>query len=207
MVITIQCGLNMLNYLWAAMILIGIVYGVATGNVSGVSEGLIEGGGDAVSLAITMLGIISLWMGLMNIAMKSGLIDSIQRKMYPVIRWLFPTVPKEHPATQYITVNIIANLFGLGWAATPAGLEAMKELSDVSDKKAGHHVEWASDAMCTFLVINISSIQLIPVNIIAYRAQYGSVSPTSIIIPGLIATTISTAAGILFCKIAGRKKK
>lgn len=195
----------MLNYLWAAMILVGIVYGIATGNVSGVSDGLIEGGGEAVSLAITMLGIISLWMGLMNIAMKSGLIAVIERRIYPVIRWLFPSVPKEHAATGYITMNIIANLFGLGWAATPAGLNAMKELSKLSDSRAGHHVETATDDMCTFLVINISSIQLIPVNIIAYRAQYGSVSPSAIIIPGLIATTISTGAGIIFCKIAATR--
>ena len=194
-------GVLMLNYLWAFMILAGVIYGTVTGNVESLSNGIIEGGGEAVSLCITMLGIVSIWTGLMNIAQKSGLIASFQKKISPAIRWLFPSVPSEHPAAEYIAMNLIANICGLGWAATPAGLKTMEQLSALQDDKAGHHVTVASDAMCTFLVINISSIQLIPVNIIAYRAQYGSVNPAAIIVPGIIATTVSTAAGIIFCKL------
>lgn len=112
----------MLNYLWAFMILAGVIYGTVTGNIEAVSSGLIEGGGEAVSLCITMLGIVSLWTGLMNIAQKSGLIASLKRKISPLIKFLFPDVPMSHPAAEYIAMNMIANLCGLGWAATPAGL-------------------------------------------------------------------------------------
>ncbi len=197
----------MLNYLWAFMIIAGVVYGTVTGRIESVSNGFIEGGGEAVSLCITMLGIVSLWTGLMNIAGKSGLISSLQRKMSPIIKWLFPGVPKGHPAAEYIAMNLIANLCGLGWAATPAGLKAMEALAALQDERAGYHVTKASDEMCTFLIINISSIQLIPVNIIAYRAEYGSVNPAAIIIPGMIATTISTLVAVIFCKIKSSKNK
>lgn len=195
----------MLNFLWAGMILLGVAYGAAAGRIEDVSNGFIEGGGEAVSLCITMLGIVSLWTGVMEIARKSGLIAGLKKKIVPLIKWLFPDVPPEHPASEYIAINLIANFCGLGWAATPAGLKAMEALAALQDERAGHHVTNASDAMCAFLVINISSIQLIPVNIIAYRAEYGSVNPAAIIIPGIIATTISTLAGVIFCKIKYRK--
>ena len=196
---------GMLNFLWAGMILLGVAYGAAAGRIEDVSNGFIEGGGEAVSLCITMLGIVSLWTGVMEIARKSGLIAGIKKKIAPLIKWLFPDVPPEHPASEYIAINLIANFCGLGWAATPAGLKAMEALAALQDERAGHHVTNASDAMCAFLVINISSIQLIPVNIIAYRAEYGSVNPAAIIIPGIIATTISTLAGVIFCKIKYKK--
>lgn len=196
---------GMLNFLWAGMILLGVAYGAAVGRIEDVSNGFIEGGGEAVSLCITMLGIVSLWTGVMEIARKSGLIAGLKKKIAPLIKWLFPDVPPEHPASEYIAINLIANFCGLGWAATPAGLKAMEALAALQDERAGHHVTNASDAMCAFLVINISSIQLIPVNIIAYRAEYGSVNPAAIIIPGIIATTISTLAGVIFCKIKYRK--
>lgn len=195
----------MLNFLWAGMILLGVAYGAAAGRIEDVSNGFIEGGGEAVSLCITMLGIVSLWTGVMEIARKSGLIAGLKKKIAPLIKWLFPDVPPDHPASEYIAINLIANFCGLGWAATPAGLKAMEALAALQDERAGHHVTNASDAMCAFLVINISSIQLIPVNIIAYRAEYGSVNPAAIIIPGIIATTISTLAGVIFCKIKYRK--
>lgn len=197
----------MLNYLWAFMIAGGVVYGVCTGRVEAVSDAFITGGGEAVSLCITMLGIISLWTGVMNIAVKSGLTDVFQKKITPVISWLFPDVPEKHPARKYIALNFVANICGLGWAATPAGLKAMEELSALQNEEKGYHADSLSDAMCMFLVINISSIQLIPITIIAYRAQYGSVRPASVILPGLIATVISTAAGIIFSKILYRKKR
>ena len=196
---------GMLNFLWAGMILLGVAYGAEAGRIEDVSNGFIEGGGEAVSLCITMLGIVSLWTGVMEIARKSGLIAGLKKKIAPLIKWLFPDVPPEHPASEYIAINLIANFCGLGWAATPAGLKAMEALAALQDERAGHHVTNASDAMCAFLVINISSIQLIPVNIIAYRAEYGSVNPAAIIIPGIIATTISTLAGVIFCKIKYRK--
>lgn len=196
----------MLNYLWAAMIIIGIVYGSITGNIEVVGNAAIDSGKDAVSLCITMLGVVTMWTGIMKIATNCGIIAAASRKLSPFITFLFPRLPKNHIVRESITTNFIANIFGLGWAATPAGLKAMKELAVLNDNGDNKSYKWASDEMCTFLVINISSLQLIPINIIAYRSQYGSVNPTGIIVPAIIATTISTAVGIIFCKIMSRKK-
>ncbi len=196
----------MLNYLWAAMIIIGIVYGSITGNIEVVGNAAIDSGKDAVSLCITMLGVVTMWTGIMKIATNCGIIAATSRKLSPFITFLFPRLPKNHIVRESITTNFIANIFGLGWAATPAGLKAMKELAALNDNGDNKSYKWASDEMCTFLVINISSLQLIPINIIAYRSQYGSVNPTGIIVPAIIATTISTAVGIIFCKIMSRKK-
>lgn len=196
----------MLNYLWAAMIIIGIVYGSITGNIEVVGNAAIDSGKDAVSLCITMLGVVTMWTGIMKIATNCGIIAAASRKLSPFITFLFPRLPKNHIVRESITTNFIANIFGLGWAATPAGLKAMKELAALNDNGDNKSYKWASDEMCTFLVINISSLQIIPINIIAYRSQYGSVNPTGIIVPAIIATTISTAVGIIFCKIMSRKK-
>ena len=197
---------ELLNYLWAAMIIIGIVYGSITGNIEVVGNAAIDSGKDAVSLCITMLGVVTMWTGIMKIATNCGIIAAASRKLSPFITFLFPRLPKNHIVRESITTNFIANIFGLGWAATPAGLKAMKELAALNDNGDNKSYKWASDEMCTFLVINISSLQLIPINVIAYRSQYGSVNPTGIIVPAIIATTISTAVGIIFCKIMSRKK-
>lgn len=197
---------ELLNYLWAAMIIIGIVYGSITGNIEVVGNAAIDSGKDAVSLCITMLGVVTMWTGIMKIATNCGIIATASRKLSPFITFLFPRLPKNHIVRESITTNFIANIFGLGWAATPAGLKAMKELAALNDNGDNKSYKWASDEMCTFLVINISSLQLIPINVIAYRSQYGSVNPTGIIVPAIIATTISTAVGIIFCKIMSRKK-
>lgn len=189
----------MLNKLWGFMILAGIVFAACTGKIGDVGTAALDSSKEAVTLCITMLGIMSMWTGLMNIAKKAGIIDALTRALRPVLAFLFPDVPREHKANEYMAANMISNVLGLGWAATPVGLKAMEQLKELNH---GRHI--ASADMCTFLIINISSLQLIPVNIIAYRSQYGSVSPTSIIGMGLIATIISTAAGIVF-SVAARK--
>ena len=191
----------MLNYLWGFMILIGVVYATVTGDIDSITAGALDGAKDAIELCITMLGVMAFWCGLMEIAEKSGLIDKCKCKLGAVISWMFPDVPKESKAFSYITTNMISNVLGLGWAATPAGIKAMQELSKLNKKR-----ETASCDMCTFLVINISSIQLIPVNIIAYRSQYGSANPTAILFPSIIATTISTLAAVIFCRFMIRKE-
>lgn len=192
----------MLNYLWAFMMLTGIVYGAVTGNIEAVSNGILDSAVEAVTLCMKMLGIIAMWTGIMHIAEKSGLVDAAAKRLSPFIRFLFPNIPDGHPAKEYITTNMIANFLGLGWAATPAGLKAMESLKELEKERNGGRLSGiASDEMCTFLVINISSLQLIPVNMIAYRSQYGSVNPAAIVVPALAATTISTLAGIAFCKI------
>ena len=193
----------MLNYIWAYMIIIGVIYGLATGNIEQVGNGAVESAEEAIKLCITMLGIMSMWMGFMEVAKKSGLIKKAEKSLNPVITWLFPNLPKNHSAREHITSNIRANIVGLGWAATPAGLKAMEELSNNPIPQKGkiipRHI--ATKEMCTFLVINISSLQLIPINIIAYRSQYGAPNPASIVMPAIIATTCSTVVGIIFCKI------
>ena len=192
---------SMLNYLWGCMILIGVVYAALTGNIDSVTSGALDGAKDAVSLCITMLGVMAFWCGLMEIAEKSGLIDKCKCGVAPLISWLFPNVPRQSRAFSYITTNMISNFLGLGWAATPAGIRAMQELSELN----GHN-SVASCDMCTFLVINRSSIQLIPVNIIAYRSQYGSANPTSILFPSIIATTCSTFVAVIFCRFMMKRE-
>lgn len=201
----------MLNYLWGMMIIIGIAYGAIQGKMPDVTNAILSSSKEAVALCISMIGIMSVWVGLMEIAKTTGLIQSATRRIRPLINFLFPEIPEGHPAKEYITTNVIANILGLGWAATPAGLKAMEALAKLEEERQNPEYlgkkkdRTASREMCTFLVLNISSLQLIPVNIIAYRAQYGSVNPTDIVLPAILTTAISTIAGILFCKLMPKK--
>lgn len=197
----------MLNFLWAGMIGVGIIYGAFSGRLEDITNAALDSSKEAVSLCITMMGVMSLWMGLMEIATKAGIIKALAGVVYPAIRLLFPKIPKDHKANEYITTNFVANILGLGWAATPAGLQAMEALEQLEEERRKKvHMSAcpkgvASDEMCTFLILNISSLQLIPVNVIAYRSQYGSVNPAGILTAGLIATAISTLTAIIYCKI------
>lgn len=179
------------------MILAGMLWGAANGNLDGVTQGLIDSAKDAVTLGITMLGIMSFWCGILEVGNRAGLIDWLTGKMGPALDFLFPDVGRDHPARRPIAVNMVANMLGLGMAATPAGLEAMKALCEDGSAVDGGI---ATNAMCTFLILNISSLQLIPVNMIAYRSQYGSVNPAAVLGPALVATTCSTLAAVVFCK-------
>ncbi len=194
-----------MNSLWAGMIIIGIIYGAFNGKMPDITNAALDSAKEAVMLCITMLGVMSFWSGLMEIATKAGIIETVSKKFSPVIHFLFPDIPKGHKANQYITTNFIANILGLGWAATPAGLNAMAALSDLEEErrakgKSKVRPQVASKEMCTFLILNISSLQLIPVNIISYRSQYGSADPTLVVGAGIVATFVSTAAAVLFCK-------
>lgn len=203
----------MLNYIWAFMILIGVVYGAFTGKMAEVTSAALDSAGDAVSLCITMIGVMALWVGLMEIAQKSGLIAKLTRGIQPFISFLFPRIPKGHPAREYIATNLIANVLGLGWACTPAGLKAMEELAKLEAERgtpgyaSADERRIASNEMCTFLILNISSLQLIPVNMIAYRQQYGSVNPAGIIAPAIVATFISTLTAVVYCKGKDRRRR
>ena len=209
----------MLNYIWAFMIMIGVVYGAVAGRMAEVTNAALDSAGDAVSLCITMIGVMALWVGLMEIAQKSGLIAKLTQGIQPFIRFLFPRIPEGHPAREYIATNLIANVLGLGWACTPAGLKAMEELAKLEAERGnpaymddgmgivGKRERIASNEMCTFLILNISSLQLIPVNMIAYRSQYGSVNPAGIIAPAIVATFVSTAVAVVYCKIKNRKQR
>ena len=206
----------MLNYIWAGMILLGVIYGVCTGQMSALTGGALDSAREAVSLCITMAGVMALWMGLMEIAQESGMIAKMTKGIRPFLKFMFPRLPEDHPAGEYITTNLIANVLGLGWACTPAGLKAMEQLAELEKQRAGQGTEKgrqgsedrgygaeataASNEMCTFLILNISSLQLIPVNMIAYRSQYGSANPAVIIAPALVATLFSTIIAIIYCK-------
>lgn len=206
----------MLNYLWAGMILTGILFGAFNGKMADMTNAALDSAGDAVTLCITMIGVMSFWTGIMEIASRAGIIETASKKMGPLIRFLFPELPADHKANEHIATNFIANFLGLGWAATPAGLKAMEELGKLEDDRRNRKIAGtirkkgiASNEMCTFIIINISSLQLIPVNVIAYRSQYGSVNPAAIVGAGILATAVSTGAAVVFCKIMdwGNKKQ
>lgn len=209
----------MLNYIWAAMIALGVLFGAVNGNMKEVTEAALESAGEAVSLCIATAGIMAFWVGLMEVAQSSGLIARLTGRLSPFISFMFPGMPKGHRARDYISMNIIANILGLGWAATPAGLKAMEELAKLEEERGnpaylgdgrgtvGKRERIASNEMCTFLILNISSLQLIPVNMIAYRQQYGSVNPAGIIGPAIVATAVSTGVAIVYCKIKDRGRR
>ena len=201
-----------MNYLWGGMILLGILYGTATGNLKAVTEAAVESSREAVNLCIVMAGVTALWTGIMRIAENSGLIDQMLKKMGSLMSFLFPSLPAGHPARKHMAVNMIANFLGLGWAATPAGLQAMESLGKLEEERRAGKAPGparkrgiAGNEMCTFLILNISSLQLIPVNIIAYRTQYGSTDPTAIVGPTILATAVSTGVAVVFCKVMDRK--
>ena len=209
-------------YLWGGMLLIGIMYGVLVGNVDEVTKAFVSCSGEAVSLCISMAGITAMWTGMMKIAENSGLVTELAAKMRPLIRFLFPKLDTESKAAHYICLNFLSNVLGLSWASTSSGLCAMKELKELQLQKENAEKNTedsgkkdavknssmiASNEMCTFLIINVSSLQLIPVNMIAYRAKYGSADPTAIVGPAILATAVSTAVAVIFCRIAGKYKK
>lgn len=188
--------MRLLNYIWSGMIIIGIVVSIFTGRISYVTNAALESAREAVTLALTLLGIIAMWTGLLSIAEKSGMIANIARRLEPALSHLFPDLPRRSRAMEYISTNFMANLLGLGWAATPAGIKAMHEM-----QRYNSNSDTASRSMCMFMIINTSSLQLISVNIIAFRVQYGSTYPSEIIAPAILVTVITTLVGILFAKL------
>ncbi|SCX79455.1 nucleoside recognition domain-containing protein [Alkaliphilus peptidifermentans] len=190
-----------MNIIWILMILFGMLVALLSGKIEIINEVLIGDVQEAVVFAISLTGIMAVWLGLMNIAKKSGLITSFSRIFRPVIKLLFPSIPVNHPAISAIMMNMMANMFGAGNSATALGLKAMEELQTLNSNK-----KVASNAMCMFLVINMSSIQLIPLTVIKIRADAASSLPEEIIVTTIFATTVSTIVGILACKaMEGRK--
>ena len=195
----------MLNIIWVVLLVSGIIIGAFTGNIQAVTDAIMSYADTGVELALGLIGMMSLWLGIMKIAEKSGLILLIGKALRPVMKFLFPEVPEDHPAMGSMVMNISANILGLGNAATPLGIKAMKELQEFNDDK-----ETASNSMCMFLAINTSSVTLIASSVIAYRLSAGSKNPTEIIGPTIIATLASTIAAVIaaktFEKLAKKKK-
>ena len=201
-----------MDLLWAGMLICGMIYAAFSGNLEVVTETILSSAKEAVQLGIGMAGVLAFWTGLMEIAQDCGLVDRLTRSIRPVIRFLFPDIPDGHRAQEYISLNMIANMLGLGGAATPAGLEAMKALEQIEEERRNGRRTGrkrpkgtASNEMCTFLILNISSLQLIPVNMIAWRSQYGSSNPEAIVGPALLATACSTLTAVIYCKWKMRK--
>ena len=182
------------------MICIGIVYGALMGNLSELNNIILKEAQEGVSFAISLIGIMSFWLGIMNIAQRSGLIKSICNFFRPMMKIIFPDIPKGHPAENWILMNFIANMFGVGNGATAFGLKAMKELDTLN-----HNKKKATNSMAMFLIINMSSLQLVPLTIIKIRQDYGSINPTSIIGPTILATGLSTLVAIIVGKIFERR--
>ncbi len=184
-----------MNTIWVVMVFIGIITAIITGKPEIINEVIIHDTGDAIVFAIGLTGIMSFWLGLMNIAKKSGLINSLAKLMTPITKSLFPDIPSNHPAIGAMMMNMVANMFGAGNSATALGLKAMEELQKLNpDKKT------VTNAMAMFLVINMSSIQLIPLTILKLRADAGSINPSEIIITSILATIVSTVVGVIACK-------
>ena len=189
----------MLNYIWFGMMFIAVIVGILTGNIDEVTQAAIDMAKTAVEIAIGLIGIMALWLGTMKIAEESGLIRIIARAIRPITIRLFPDVPEDHPAIGSIILNMAANLLGLGNAATPLGLKAMEELQDLNPEK-----ETATNAMCTFLAINTSSIQLIlPATVVALMGA----AANQIFITTILATGLSTIAAIIAVRFLEKLKR
>lgn len=182
----------MINIIWALLMVVGIIFAMVNGKMDEVNEAIFKGAGEAVTLCIGLISILVFWLGMMKIAENAGLLRRLSLLFKPIVKRLFPEVPNDHPAMGYILSNMMANMFGLGNAATPLGIKAMEELKSLNGGG-----DEASRSMITFLAINTSSITLIPTMVIAIRMKYQSASPTEIVGPTLIASICSALGAIL----------
>ncbi len=181
----------MINAIWMFLLVSGVIVAALNGRMDIVTKAVLDGAKEGVVICFGLLSILVFWSGLMKIAEQAGLVQSLAKVLYPLARFLYPSVPKEHPAMGSIVANMSANMLGLGSAATPLGLKAMKELQELNPQK-----DRASDAMCTLLAINTSGLTIIPATIIGLRMQYGSTNPTEIVVTTLMATFLATSAAV-----------
>lgn len=186
----------MINIIWAVLLLVGFIVGAINGNIQEVTDAAISSAETGVSIALGLIGIMTLWLGIMKIAEESGIVQGIAKLISPITKRLFPDVPEDHPAMGAIIMNIAANILGLGNAATPLGLKAMNELQKLNKTK-----DTATDAMVMFLAINTSSVTLIPATTIGILSAAGGTNPTNIIGPTIIATSVSTIVAIIAAKM------
>lgn len=192
----------MINYIWVSFIFIGVIYGFLSGNINSVNNEIIKSAKDSLELFINILPNIVLWLGIMTIAVDSGLLNKLTRLMHPLLKRLFPDIKDDNESLGYISSNIVANILGLGSAATPFGLKAMKSLQDKNPKK-----DTATRSMITFLSLNTSGLTLIPTTVISIRSMYNSTDPACIILSTILATLISTISAITLDRIFYKVKK
>lgn len=192
----------MINLIWGFFIIIGIIYYLLTGNLHSLNNEILSSGKESLEMILQIFPIMALWLGLMNIAKESGLLEKLAKKITPVLGKIFPEIPKNHESLGYIASNIVVNMFGLGSAATPFGLKAMKSLQELNTKK-----DVASRSMITFLVLNTSGVTIVPTMIISLRMMYKSTNPTEIVLACIIATICSSIAGLTLDRIVSRRYK
>jgi spore maturation protein A len=189
----------MLNYIWFGLMAIALVVAAIKGTPEAVTKGAVESASTAVTIAIGLVGVMTLWLGMMRVAEAAGLVELVGRAMRPLLRWLFPGVPPGHPAGGALVLALAANMLGLNNAATPLGIKAMEELQTLNPDK-----DSASNDMVTMMAVITSGVQLIPASMIGVLAAAGSTNPTAIIAPTLVATFIGTAAGVCAARVLQR---
>lgn len=192
----------MVNIIWIGFIVCGVLYGLITNHMDIINNTIVESSKNSLDMLIQIFPVLALWMGLMNIASKSKLLEKLSKLISPILTKLFPEIPKNHESLSLIASNIIANMFGLGSAATPFGLKAMESLQALNKKK-----EIATRSMITFLVINTSGVTIVPTTIISLRMMHGSTEPTKIVLACLISTLCSTIGGIIIDRFLARRSK
>ena len=191
----------MINIIWIFFILISIIYSFFTNNMSVINKTILTSGKNALDILIQIFPVMAVWLGLMKIATNSGLMKKVASILSPILKHLFPSIPKNHESLGYIASNIAVNMFGLGSAATPFGLKAMESLQELNNKK-----DTATTSMITFLVLNTSGVTIIPTTIISLRIMYGSTDPTKVVPLCIIATSIATISGLLMDRFLRRGK-
>lgn len=185
----------MLDFIWVSLVVVGVGYGMVNGTLGEVQEGLFSSAANSVELAIGLVGMMAFWMGLMSVAQSAGLTKKLSQALSPLLKWLFPHVPEGHPAMEAMSLNLSANLLGLGNGATPFGLKAMEELQGLNPSS-----NTATDAMIMFLVLNTSSLTLVSSTLLALRTASGSADPTAVVGPIFLTTALSTTVAILCTK-------
>ena len=191
----------MLNKIWPAFIILSFIYAILDGNIDSINQSIFESCEQAIELSITLLGTMCLWNGIMQIASKTRFIKKITKLLYPIMKFLFPDIKQKDKAYDEISMNIVANMFGLGNAATPLGLKAMKTLQEENKEK-----DTLTNSMAMFIILNTASIQIIPTTVIAIRNSLGSNNPTGFIVPVWISYICALAAGVISAKIFMKKK-
>ena len=192
----------MLNLIWLGLLVVSAVTALLTGNLKPLVNSVPDAATNAFKLSLGLTGIMALWLGIMRIAEKSGLTEKLSAMIAPLMIRIFPGVPRDHPAIAAMAANMIANMFGLNNAATPLGIKAMKDLETLNPVKGS-----ATHAMCMFLALNTSSLQLVPFGAIALLAAGGSKDPTIIILPAIIATSFSTISAFCVARIMSKMKR
>lgn len=191
-----------MNKIWAGMIVIAIVLSIISGNLQGLITTLMDSTKSTLDTALNMLGMMCMWSGFMKIAEKSGIVKSVSKKITPMVKFLFPELPKDNEATGNIAMNMTANILGLGNVATPMGIKAMEKLEIYNDKK-----ERLSNSMMMFIILNTASIQIIPTSVIALRSSYNSENPAGVVLPIILASFGSVITGVILVKLYCRRKK